>query len=89
MNLASCFYDRKVRVRDFISHNTIKEGTILKVYPAKNSHVCLPYLVRVIFVNEYFFRTEMIDKTGHIRTFDFNSEVWKEYHHCRFKIHVY
>ena len=81
--------NKNKRVRDFISHNTIREGTILKVYPADRSHSYLPYLVRVIYVNENGFRTDMMDHSGEIRTFDFDSDVWKEYHHCRFIIHVF
>lgn len=87
MNLASFFYNRKVRVRDFISHETIRQGTILKVYPAERSHVHNPYLVKVIFVNEEYFETCMLDNSGHIAKFIFDSEDWKQYHHCRFKIY--
>jgi hypothetical protein len=41
--------------RDLISHNTIREGTILIVYPADRSHVSEPYKIKVVHVNENYF----------------------------------
>ena len=89
MSLASWFYGKIVRVRDNIAHYTIRVGTILIVYPAKRSKVLKPYKVKVIKVNEVRFFTCMLDGSGHVRCFDFNSEVWINYHHWRFKIYAY
>jgi hypothetical protein len=89
MSLASWFYGKKVRVRDYIAPDTIRVGTILTVYPAERSEVFKPYNVKVIEVNENRFCTRMLDVYGNIRYFDFNSEEWKNYHHCRFKIYAY
>jgi hypothetical protein len=75
--------------RDLISHNTIREGTILIVYPADRSHVSEPYKIKVVHVNENYFKTCMVDGSGHIAVFEFDSDVWKDYHHCRFEIYVF
>jgi hypothetical protein len=89
MSLASWFYGIKVPVRDYIAHDTIRVGTILTVYPAERSEVSKPYQVKVLEVKKDRFFTCMLDNSGHVRYFDFDSEVWKNYHHCRFKIYGY
>lgn len=83
-NIFSWFYKRKRR--DVIKPNKIREGSILKIYPASRSHVRKPYLVKVVFVCDEYFNTRMIDETGDTRTFIFDSERWNTYHHNRFKI---
>jgi hypothetical protein len=86
MSLASWFYGKIYSfiypVRDYIAHDTIRVGTILTVYPAERSHVSKPYKVKVVHLCKEYFRTCMFD--GY-----FDSDVWKDYHHCRFKIYVF
>jgi hypothetical protein len=93
MSLASWFYGKIYSfiypVRDYIAHDTIRVGTILTVYPAERSHVSKPYKVKVIKVNVDRFFTCMLDGSGHVRYFDFDSDVWKNYHCTRFKIYVF
>ena len=88
MSLASWFYNKNSH-RDNITHETIREGTILIVHPAERSHVSEPYKVKVVYLCKEYFKTDMMDHSGEIRTFDFDSDVWKDYHHCRFEIHVF
>ena len=89
MNLASYIYGIIVPVRDHISYNTIRLGTILKIYPAERSHVSKPYKVKIIHLEEGYFKTCMLDGYGNNRYFHFDSDEWKNYHHCRFKIYIY
>jgi hypothetical protein len=75
--------------RDRIGANTIRRGSVLKVYPASRSHVSKPYLVRVIMASVEAFTTELVHPEEHpdphIFTFVYRSEDW-EYHRNRFKI---
>jgi hypothetical protein len=89
MSLASWFYGIKAPVRDYITHFTIREGTILIVYPAERSHVSKPYKVKVVYLCKEYFKTCMLDGSGHIAVFTFDSDVWKDYHCTRFKIYVF
>jgi hypothetical protein len=93
MSLASWFYGKIYSfiypVRDYIAHDTIRVGTILTVYPAERSHVSKPYKVKVVHLCKEYFKTCMLEGTGRIATFYFDSDVWKDYHHCRFKIYVF
>lgn len=76
--------------RDRIGFNTIRPGSLLKVYPASRSHVKKPYLVVVTQSGIDSFTTELWDPTGHrdphIRTFVYKTDVWKTYHRDRFQI---
>jgi len=101
MSLASWFYGKIhsfIYPRDYISHDTIRVGTILTVYPAERSHVSKPYKVIVVHLCKEYFQTCMFDgyigfkplnSFGHIATFYFDSDVWKDYHCTRFKIYVF
>jgi len=75
--------------RDRIGANTIRLGSILKVYPASRSHVRKSYLVRVIHSSIESFTTELVHPekhpNPHIFTFVYRSEDW-DYHRNRFQI---
>ena len=75
--------------RDNITYETIREGTILIVHPADRSHVSEPYKVKVVYLCKEYFKTCMVDGSGHIAVFTFDSDSWKDYHHCRFEIYVF
>jgi len=83
---------KKGKRRDRIGYNTIKKGSILKVYPASRSHVTKPYLVVVIISTINAFTTKLVHPeehpSPHTFTFVYKSENW-EYHKNRFEIIEY
>lgn len=83
----------KKEKRDRIGFNTIRPGSVLKVYPSSRDHVKNPYLVLVTQSGIDSFTTELINPFGHPDphsfTFVYKSEGWRTYHRFRFQILKY
>lgn len=75
--------------RDVIDSST-PIGTILKVFPKNDSHSRKPYRVVIIENTKGYLMTRLLKPEKytdpHVRTFEYNSKEWKEYHHDRFRI---
>lgn len=75
--------------RDVINSST-PIGTILKVFPKNRSYSRKPYRVIIIENTKGYLMTKLLKPEKYIdpqvRTFVYNSNEWKEYHHDRFRI---
>ncbi len=90
-NRSKAFFDDGKR--DKINPQTIRVGTILRVYEGKRSYSRFPYDVIVLESTDSFFKTELVNSAvfydPHIRTFDYGVWEWANYHSERFKIIQY